>query len=693
MPGFDRLDPALQHHIVNSLGWRSLRPLQEAAIDPVLDGEHALLLAPTAGGKTEAAIFPVLSRMLTEEWSGVSVLYVCPIKALLNNLEIRLDHYARLLGRRAALWHGDVTSTARQRILREPPEILLTTPESIEVMLASTRVEEHALLGNARCVIVDELHAFAGDDRGWHLLAVLERLDAVAGRPLQRLGLSATIGNPEELLRWLTVERDVPRRVLAPSAGGAAAEIDVVLDHVGHLDNAATVISRLHRGEKRLVFVDSRARVETLATRLRELDVRTFVSHSSLSVDERRQAEAAFAQERDAVIVATSTLELGIDVGDLDRVIQIDAPATVASFLQRIGRTGRRSGTVRNCLFLTTTDTAFLRACGLLHLWEQGWVEPVVPPATPYHLAAQQLLASCLQHGHVSRGDPFADVAATLACADVSRADQTAIVDHCLAEDILFDEGGLLSISVNGERLFGRRHFLELMSVFTSDPLFRVRHGQVDLGHVHPVSFERRGDRPAVLSLAGRSWKVRSVDWSQRVAWVEPTSERGRSQWMGSARGLGFELCQAMAAVLAGADPGVDLSKRAAQALAEARAERPWIEPDRTTFVRDGEGWRWWTFAGLRANLAIRAALPSSVGASSADDLSLKLEQRPVVNEVDVTRARVDVTSEELEALKFHQALPARFVEALVRGRGVDVEAGERVVGWGARTLDDEPSN
>lgn len=681
MAAFERLAPALQHHIVNSLGWRSLRPLQEAAIPPVLDGEHALLLAPTAGGKTEAAIFPVLSRMLTEEWSGVGVLYVCPIKALLNNLEIRLDHYARMLGRRAALWHGDVTSTARQRILREPPEILLTTPESIEVMLASTRVEEHALLGTVRCVIVDELHAFAGDDRGWHLLAVLERLDAVAGRPLQRLGLSATIGNPDELLQWLTVDRDVPRRVLAPSADGAAAEVDVVLDHVGHLDNAATVISRLHRGEKRLVFVDSRARVETLATRLRELDVRTFVSHSSLSVDERRQAEAAFAQERDAVIVATSTLELGIDVGDLDRVIQIDAPATVASFLQRIGRTGRRAGTARNCLFLTTTDDAFLQACGLLHLWGQGWVEPVVPPAAPYHLAAQQLLALCLQHGRVERGKAFAPIDTTLTCAGVSEADRSAIVEHCLANDILFDDGGLLSISVNGERLFGRRHFLELMSVFTSDPLFRVRNGQMDLGHVHPVSFER-SDQPTVLSLAGRSWKVRSVDWSQRVAWVEPTSERGRSQWMGSARGLGFELCQAMAAVLAGADPDVDLSKRSVQALAESRTRRPWIEPTRTIFVRDGEAWRWWTFAGLRANLAIRAALPSSVTVSSTDDLSLKVDQRPVVDDADVSNARVSVTPKELEGLKFHQALPERFVKELVRQREADVAAGQRVVAW-----------
>ena len=163
------------------------------------------------------------------------------------------------------------------------------------------------------------------------------------------------------------------------------------------------MIAALHRGEKRLVFCDSRARVEALAAELRQSGAETFVSHSSLALDERRRSEEAFSQSRDCVIVATSTLELGIDVGDLDRVIQIDAPATVASFLQRLGRTGRRAGTVRNCLFLATSDDGFLRTSGLLRLWLDGYVEPVVPPPEPFHIFAQQLLALALQEGRVGR--------------------------------------------------------------------------------------------------------------------------------------------------------------------------------------------------------------------------------------------------------------------------------------------------
>ena len=157
MSEFDKLHPAIQHHIVNSLGWSGLRPLQEATVQPVLDGEHAILLAPTAGGKTEAASFPVFSRMLTENWTGLSVLYICPIKALLNNLEERLSYYGQLLGRSVAVWHGDISASRKSKIIAEPPDILLTTPESLEVMLVSNRIDHYVFFANVRSVIVDEI--------------------------------------------------------------------------------------------------------------------------------------------------------------------------------------------------------------------------------------------------------------------------------------------------------------------------------------------------------------------------------------------------------------------------------------------------------------------------------------------------------------------------------------------------------
>ena len=175
-----------------------------------------MLLAPTAGGKTEAAVFPLLSRMLTEQWGGLSVLYVCPIKALLNNLESRLRTYGTLVGRRVALWHGDVGAARRRAVMRERPDLLLTTPESIEVMLVSSHSDPRVLFRDLQAVVVDELHAFAGDDRGWHLLAVLERVRRLAGREIQRLGLSATIGNPD------VASRMVGPCLIPTAAGGCA---------------------------------------------------------------------------------------------------------------------------------------------------------------------------------------------------------------------------------------------------------------------------------------------------------------------------------------------------------------------------------------------------------------------------------------------------------------------------------------
>jgi len=175
------------------------------------------LAAPTAGGKTEAAVLPLLSRAQLEGWSGLSMLYLCPLRALLNNLHPRLGTYAQWLGRRARVWHGDTPPTQRRRIVDDPPDLLLTTPESLESMLVSSRTDPHAFLGTVRAVVVDEIHAFAGDDRGVHLRSLLGRLTRIAPQPIQRIGLSATVGNPDELLGWLTASAPGPRRVLAPS--------------------------------------------------------------------------------------------------------------------------------------------------------------------------------------------------------------------------------------------------------------------------------------------------------------------------------------------------------------------------------------------------------------------------------------------------------------------------------------------
>lgn len=679
---FELLHPAVQYHVVNSLGWKTLRSQQLAAIEPILAGSHCLVLAPTAGGKTEAAIIPVLSRMLSEDWQGLSVLYICPIKALLNNLEQRLSRYAALVGRRVQVWHGDINQSAKTRSLRDAPDILLTTPESLEGMLISQRVDRQAWFGTLRAVIVDELHAFAGDDRGWHLRAVLGRVALFAATPVQRIGLSATLGNPKELLGWFTTgEAGVIVGEPAPSG-----DADVTIDYVGTLENAATVITRLHRGAKRLVFCDSRARVEELASSLRNLGVRTFVSHSSLSLSERRQAEQAFGEDNDCVIVATSTLELGIDVGDLDYVIQIDAPSTVSSFMQRMGRTGRRAGSRRNFLFLATTDEALLIACGIARLWRDGYVEPVQPPPEPWHLVAQQAMALALQHAGTLGLKACHEQLAGL-FPELPRDCIQAVLSFMLETDILAEQDGQTGFGQRGEKLYGRQNFLDLLSSFASPIQFQVMHGGIDLGVVDPLSLKTGADGPCILLLGGRSWHVTGVDWPKRVAWVEPTREQGKARWMGSSRSLGYTLCQAVRHVLCGALPDVTLSKRADTRLEEIRADLPEMSVDRITIEQLGDGrFRWWTFAGGRANATLAGMLRTEWRSIRADDFYLEAQGELNMNRVrelvavaDPSKWAGSLAKSGALNVKFMESLPEFAIYDMTLGRVLDAQTAREV--------------
>ena len=202
-------------------------------ISPILAGEDLLVVGPTAGGKTEAAALPLLSRMAEEEWSGLSTLYISPLRALANDIEMRLGELFGLLGRSVAAWHGDVGQSRRKEILREPPDLLVTTPESLEVMLVSTKVDHRRFFSELQTVVVDEIHSFGSDDRGWHLLSVLSRIERLRGTRLQRVGLSATVGNPSELLEWLAMPaspRPRPKATVIQSAAGARRDAEIRVD-------------------------------------------------------------------------------------------------------------------------------------------------------------------------------------------------------------------------------------------------------------------------------------------------------------------------------------------------------------------------------------------------------------------------------------------------------------------------------
>ena len=265
---FSRLHPRLQEAIVSRLGWSTLRPVQEEAGAALLAGENAIILAPTAGGKTEASMFPTLSRLLSEPTDKIGAVYIAPIKALLNNQAARLGLYTEMVGLDRQVWHGDTEQGEKRRFIRAPKELLMTTPESLEVMLVSPRVPAHQLFSDLRIVIIDEIHAMAGTDRGAHLMSVLERIAKISRHDLQRVGLSATVGNPKAIGKWLQGSSKRVSRVVDPPKEPAKRQL--LITKRDSVQELAIDAANTAKGQKSLFFCQSRATSEAVAGYMRQ---------------------------------------------------------------------------------------------------------------------------------------------------------------------------------------------------------------------------------------------------------------------------------------------------------------------------------------------------------------------------------------------------------------------------------------
>lgn len=686
MAGLERLHPHLQHAVVHDLGWRSLRPVQELTIEAVLDGCNAVVLAPTAGGKTEAAIFPVLSRVLTEDLKPVSALYVCPIRALLNNQEERLRAYARMVGLEVFKWHGDVSDSRKQTFREMPAHILMTTPESLEVMMISERTDAKALFSGLSAVIVDEVHAFAADDRGAHLASLLERLVALTGRDLQRIGLSATVGNPHVIGEWLEGSSSRPFRLVDPPR--PRAQRDLRLELCAGIGGAAAAIGQLARGKKSLVFVESRSKAEQVAHALAGTGVEVFIHHSSVSRADRTLAEEQFAQGQNTAIVCTSTMELGIDVGDLDQVIQVDAPSSVASFLQRLGRTGRRANTRANCTFFCLGPESLLQSVALLRLAEAGWVEDVQPAAHAMHVLAHQVMALILQEGGISRHRLMPWVEAAYPFSSVRPERVAELIDTMLEREILYEADGLLSLGQRGEKLYGRKNFFELYAVFTAPPVMRVQHGKEDVGYIQAlfVSMHDASKGPLCFRLSGRAWEVGQVDYGKGVLHVRP-AEYGRvPSWLGLPGVLSYALCQGMLDVLLHErQEGAWLGQAAAAELAAMRDSYDGVLEEGTAPLEEHpDGVQWHTFAGGAVNRLLAAGLELKTGKKWVPgNLSLRCKDIAFTVAGDAIRSLTGLEWERVAAgaaremargmlSKFQPCLPEEAEDRLLSDRLLD---------------------
>lgn len=628
MSTFSSFPPRLQQAIISRLGWTSLRAVQEHAGEAILKGKNAVVLAPTAAGKTEAAVFPVLAQLIDRPVDAVGAIYIAPIKALLNNQEDRFGTYTEMVGLRRFVWHGDARQGARREFAEEPAELLMTTPESLEVMLLSQWVPVARLFADLRVVIVDEVHALAGTDRGAHLMSVIERLACFTANDIQRIGLSATVGNPEAIVGWLAGSSSREGVVVNPPADPVGRTLAVVLrDSTAAIARDAALAAS---GKKSLFFCQSRALAESVAERMRGQAIDVYVHHSSVSFEERHAAEERFHGSTNACIVCTSTLELGIDVGDLDAVFQANAPSTVSSFLQRMGRTGRRSGQVANTTFLCEDLDAAVQATALIELARERWIEPVPPQDRCWPVLVHQILALTLQFGAVSADAMWEQLARVPDFRGIARSEFDALVVHMELESYLFKAGGKLSMGDKAEKVFGHKNFMDLYAVFSSPVLYRVETAsRREIGSLEQGFVDQLVEDMTSFLLGGRAWVVEQISHPERIIRVREAPRGKKPKWGGfMPQILGFEVCQKVRSILTSGDDYPYLSPGTLVALREWRASLGELLRRSGCALRDEEdGAHWWTFAGGRINNTLKTAMDWLGGWKIvADNFQLRIE-------------------------------------------------------------------
>jgi ATP-dependent helicase Lhr and Lhr-like helicase len=686
---FTRFPDRLQSAIVSRLGWSSLRPVQELAGNELLNGCNAIILAPTAGGKTEACMFPLLAQMVKKEPVGVGILYVAPIKALLNNQNERFQKYTEMVGLNSFLWHGDIKASQKKSFIRNPTTVLMTTPESLEGMLISSSTPHGEIFADLRAIVIDEIHALAGSDRGSHLMSVIERLIPATSNDVQRVGLSATVGNPDRILEWLQGTSKRSNCVIQTPTTPNQKEIRILLK-----DSQAAIVeqaSLMAWSKKSLLFCQSRALSEEIADQMKAQGTDAFVHHSSISLEERNRAEEKFQYGKNNCIVCTSTLELGIDVGDLDSVFQHRVPKTVSSFLQRLGRTGRRAGQVTNTTFFIDSSSKLLHAIALVELARKHWVESVQISDRNWPVLVQQLLAMIMQFGAISPKEIWQQLSKVPDFKGVNEDEFTKLIQHMLDTGYVCMNAGSLAIGFQTEKVFGRKNFIALYAVFSTPAYYEVytiagQHiGSLDQQFVNTLDAEK-----TCFLLGGRAWLTNFIYHPDRKIEVIAAPKGKKPKWGESTLDiLSWEVCQEIASILKSDCEIPYLDSPAKIALINSRDDlgrhvnnKIYWESDRAT---------WWTFAGLRINQSLKYGLEYLCGWKVTIDnfeLSIKgdnLNSSELINAIkEITEVGFWETEEiNLYLLKnlpnyclskFQKTLPNQYALEVVKNYLLDID-------------------
>jgi ATP-dependent Lhr-like helicase len=624
--GFQRLHPGVQKWIWQQQ-WPSLRPIQEQAIPPILEGEQDVIIsAATAGGKTEAAFLPIFSRLMEETGAGVGTLCVSPLKALINDQFRRLSGIGEQLDMAVTPWHGDIDAGRKKRLLKQPSGILIITPESLEALFVRHGPDMAAVFQALNYLVVDELHAFIGTERGKQLQSLMHRVEQVIRRRVPRLGLSATIGDMGLAAEFLRPGKADQVKLIISAEEGQEIQLQVrgyrkvepalekklnldpgdnsdeAVDSQDEIDIAAHLF-RVLRGDTNLIFINSRSEVESYTDRLRRLSDQQRLPneflphHGSLSKEIREAAEQALKSDKPANVICTTTLEMGIDVGAVKSIAQVGAPFSVSSTRQRLGRSGRNEGDPAIIRFYITepevTPTtipqdsihpALVQTIAIVNLMVfERWCEP--PIVTKLHLSTliQQVLSLIAQYGGVNALQLYQVLCQTGAFRQVPQEMFIKLLRQLGSQDLIQQtHDGVLILGLKGEQLVNHYSFY---TAFQTPEEYRIVTRGKMLGTL-PIDFPLF--EGMYIIFAGRRWKVLAVDAERKVVDVARAAAGRVPKFSGGGGSIHDKIRQEMYRIYCSKDVPVFLDRTAADLLIEGRENFLRLGLDKRYLVKDG---------------------------------------------------------------------------------------------------------
>ncbi|WP_213086852.1 DEAD/DEAH box helicase [Chitinophaga agrisoli] len=657
--------------------WESLRAIQQAAIVRIMGTEDNYILASrTASGKTEAAFLPVLSKVDFKE-PGVQVLYISPLIALINDQFVRCEDLCKHLDIPVTKWHGEANKSGKDKLIANPRGVVLITPESIEAMLVNHAGRAKHLFSNLKFIIIDEIHTFLGTDRGTHLQSLISRIGRLkTGAPVRIIGLSATIGKDNyQVAKSFTGNANQTKVLVDTTAKETAATFKYVPSDAEYTVAFMEELYELTKDKKVLVFPNSRGRAEEVAVKLSKMAERKkghpyyFSHHSSVDKSLREYVEhfAKTNERHNFCISCTSTLELGIDIGAVDLVVQIDATASVASLVQRIGRSGRREGLISTLMLYATNGWQLLQSLSCWLLYRSEFIEPVLHSDKPYDLLFHQILSTLKETNGISKTQLVQQLLTNSAFRQITESEINNLLQYMIMRDYVEDLHRELIIGYEGEKLSDNKEFF---AVFTTPTFFKVVHDGTTVGELPFIAAAVKED--ANIFLAARIWKIIMVDTKARKIRVEPARDGKKPIFTGDGADVHPKIREKMMELLYSELPLDILDETAVIALEELRfdfksnplnaqaGERP--------YIRKEEVFAYYTFTGSRINRTIKELLSLAyIGCEKYDEeesvFVIKMdacspEELPA-RLLEILPTLEDVVQEELEELERARAAAA----------------------------------